>query len=85
MVTIASEDRVGRDEALSEECFHHWLIDSPSGPTSTGVCRLCGAEREFRNFLEGARWEDDSSSGQAAASVAVRPSASIDASQDEES
>lgn len=25
------------------------LDDSPNGPTSRATCRLCGAEREFRN------------------------------------
>lgn len=33
-------------------CQHHWLIESPDGPVSMGVCRLCGAEREFQNYTE---------------------------------
>jgi len=28
---------------------HHWLIDTPCGPTSEGVCRICGLTRTFRN------------------------------------
>ena len=28
---------------------HHWLIDTPCGPTSEGVCRVCGLTRTFRN------------------------------------
>ena len=39
-------------------CRHHWVIASPDGPVSKGVCRLCGAEREFKNYLENPRWED---------------------------
>lgn len=31
-------------------CTHHWQIARPSGETSTGVCRLCGASREFHNY-----------------------------------
>jgi len=31
------------------KCTHYWMIESPTGPTSRGVCKLCGAEREFRN------------------------------------
>ena len=31
------------------DCPHHWLIDSPNGSTSTGVCKLCGAVKQFRN------------------------------------
>jgi hypothetical protein len=28
---------------------HHWRIEEPHGPTSHGVCRHCGAERDFEN------------------------------------
>jgi len=28
---------------------HHWVIDSPDGPTSLGVCKHCGREKEFNN------------------------------------
>ena len=30
-------------------CRHHWVIDRPYGPTSTGRCKVCGDEREFQN------------------------------------
>ncbi len=33
-----------------EDCKHHWRIASPSGETSTGVCQICGASREFQNY-----------------------------------
>jgi hypothetical protein len=26
---------------------HHWLIQSPDGPTCEGVCKWCGAHRVF--------------------------------------
>lgn len=29
---------------------HHWMIDEATGPTSTGRCRDCGAEKTFRNW-----------------------------------
>jgi len=32
---------------------HHWRIDEPDGPHSRGVCRVCGAEKLFKNWLEG--------------------------------
>ena len=28
---------------------HRWRIAEPEGPTSPGVCGLCGAQREFQN------------------------------------
>ena len=40
-------------EHISEtehHCKHHWIIDSPAGPTSKGFCRFCGEARLFNNF-----------------------------------
>jgi len=31
------------------ECCHHWIIESVNGPTSRGLCKNCGAEKEFLN------------------------------------
>jgi hypothetical protein len=28
---------------------HYWMLPSPGGPTSTGTCKHCGAEKEFSN------------------------------------
>ena len=30
-------------------CAHHWDIAPANGPTSAGVCRNCGASKEFAN------------------------------------
>ena len=38
-------------------CNHHWLIDPPSGPISTGHCKLCGVERNFPNSSEDSIWD----------------------------
>jgi len=52
-VEAAPEEPVARDK-----CRHYWIIESPSGPTSKGVCKLCGAEKEFHNsFPESLLWE----------------------------
>ena len=32
-----------------EECSHYWVIGSATGPSSQGVCKFCGAVREFHN------------------------------------
>ena len=29
---------------------HYWIIDSPKGPTSSGVCKFCGKTQEFDNW-----------------------------------
>ena len=31
---------------------HWWMIESPSGPSSWGVCRHCKEKRKFYNSLE---------------------------------
>ncbi|MDD5093915.1 MAG: hypothetical protein PHV74_05985 [Dehalococcoidia bacterium] len=35
----------------AEQCIHHWVIDPPSGPTSKGLCKRCGEEKDFPNLL----------------------------------
>lgn len=39
------------------QCRHHWIIESPNGATSRGVCRLCGAVKVFVNTFADAGWE----------------------------
>ncbi len=46
-------------KSVKESCRHHWIIEAPSGPTSRGVCKLCGAEKEFMNFPENVWLKDD--------------------------
>ena len=47
-------------EAQAEtQCRHHWLIESPHGATSMGICKLCGAQKEFRNSAYDRLWEDE--------------------------
>jgi hypothetical protein len=41
------------------QCRHHWLIESPHGPTSMGNCKLCGTQREFRNSAGDRLWEEE--------------------------
>jgi len=31
-------------------CAHHWIIEPPRQRISKGVCKLCGAEKEFENW-----------------------------------
>jgi hypothetical protein len=44
-------------------CRHHWVIETPRGALSSGRCKVCGEEREFRNSANDYIWDDDSSSG----------------------
>jgi hypothetical protein len=42
---VVSEDVAGSDP----DCTHHWLLATPNGETSRGVCKYCGAIRHFKN------------------------------------
>ena len=48
--------------AQTDECRHHWIIESPHGALSDGRCKVCGEEREFRNSANDYIWDDESSS-----------------------
>ena len=62
----------GKDGAgVNGKCQHYWVIESPDGPTSIGVCKHCGVVREFDNFVPISTWSDDKS-------LAIRPSRSSD-------
>ncbi len=52
-------ERIEGIEAPS--CRHHWIIESPAGNISLGVCKLCGAEREFYNSTPETAWDSDHS------------------------
>jgi len=54
-VAVSTLDEV----AIQPECRHHWLIDSPHGATSMGICKLCGSRKEFRNSAGDFLWEDE--------------------------
>ena len=36
----------------TEEHAHHWILDEPNGPVSLGICKVCHATQEFKNFSE---------------------------------
>ncbi len=46
--TVPALAKPERDEA----CRHHWVIDTPDGPTSEGRCKNCGLRRSFLNVYE---------------------------------
>ena len=56
---IASQ--VGEVGVVAVTCRHYWIVDPPDGPVSQGVCRYCDEVRDFKNFLEEAPWQGNSS------------------------
>jgi len=49
MVTMVNDTLTKHEPVV--ECHHHWAIEEANGPTSKGVCKLCGTERVFYNSL----------------------------------
>ena len=39
-------------------CQHHWAIQPADGPSSNGICQVCGETRDFKNYVESATWGD---------------------------
>lgn len=33
-------------------CHHRWIVETPRGPASKGVCAVCHVERLFPNYIE---------------------------------
>jgi hypothetical protein len=48
---------VKQRRARSRSCRHHWVIESPHGATSRGVCKRCGIARRFPNAPEDNIWD----------------------------
>ena len=36
----------------TETCVHHWILQTPNGPTSEGTCKRCHQVRSFLNYVE---------------------------------
>lgn len=56
--------------ADQQECAHHWMIETPSGETSQGICKHCGATRRFFNSSSG---RPMTRAGKPAAQVVLAP------------
>ena len=48
---VQEQATISKKSVSKQKCQHHWAIESPAGRTSKGVCILCGAQREFKNYL----------------------------------
>ena len=60
MINFAFREDVVEPINNNGDCKHHWLIETPKGPTSPGRCKYCGAEDVFRNSSDDHIWEDAS-------------------------
>ena len=58
-MTTAQEEE--QQEQVESDCKHHCVIDSPNGPTSEGVRKICGERSEFRNSMDRSGWDSENS------------------------
>ena len=65
------------------ECRHHWIIQAATGPVSAGVCRNCGAVRDFKNYVGTTHWGEEKDGNLAHAGLPKRALNSL-AEDDEE-
>ncbi len=52
--TVCEEAKVhtpSTTQAVQPECKHYWIIDRATAQISRGVCKLCGAHKQFPNYL----------------------------------
>lgn len=47
---------VAEEKKEGTACYHHWIIEAPTGPVSRGVCLLCEEIREFKNYIGASPW-----------------------------
>ncbi len=50
---VATQERRKR---ATKNCQHRWVIETPHGATSRGLCRRCGATKRFPNAPEQPIW-----------------------------
>ena len=63
MIQQVSRPVSGETKQVSE-CRHHWVIEPPTGPVSRGVCQVCEAVREFKNYIDAAPWGEETKPSQ---------------------
>ena len=45
------EESPSEDSRVRTACRHYWVIDRAAGSSSRGTCQICGARRQFQNYL----------------------------------
>ena len=67
-------------------CAHHWVIQPAMGPSSPGICQICGETKDFQNYVEAASWGDSRHNGRSEESSkeAIAVNTSSDEDEDED-
>jgi hypothetical protein len=46
-----AQTAIAKPNAVASDHPHRWRIAEPNGLVSVGVCKVCGAEKQFKNWL----------------------------------
>ena len=49
--TLRKPEKKVAENRSPKNCVHYWLIEPPLGPISKGICKICGAEKDFLNYV----------------------------------
>lgn len=49
---VKPQERGRGEAAATSSCRHRWVVETPHGPASKGVCAFCHVERLFPNYIE---------------------------------
>lgn len=61
IIVVDATDILEIEIDIRPPCQHHWLLEPPTGPTSTGFCKKCGEIKQFPNSIESFYWEETES------------------------
>lgn len=52
LVEIPEVNEAGIDGGVRAKCCHYWVIETPNGSNSRGICKFCKEERLFNNSVD---------------------------------
>ncbi len=52
MAEQRAEVALAQSDVGSDDCAHHWMIETPNGESSSARCKSCGATRSFLNYSQ---------------------------------
>src|SRR5690606_5923350 len=55
--TGMTTEQIDTKPVAKGSCVHHWMIETPNGRESKGICKRCGASKEFSNSTDQVMWE----------------------------
>ena len=48
---VQEKATISRKPAAQRKCHHHWMVEMATGPISRGMCKFCGAQKDFKSYF----------------------------------